>query len=94
VSGQSVIAPDVLSRYAGDAAREVDGVVAGRRSLVSDVDGSLKVEVHVALEWGRSVADVGAEVQRRVAEYLERMTSSRVTAVDVVVTEVGAPPPK
>ena len=94
MSGQSVISPDVLSRYAGDAAREVDGVVVDRRAVVSSTDGGLSVEVHVALEWGRGAADVGAEVQRRVAEYLERMASAQVAAVDVVVTEVGPPPPK
>ncbi len=102
MSGQSVISPDVLSRYAADAAREVDGVVGlvdgalnrEKGAVVSEVDGSLAVELHLTLEWGRSAAEVGAEVQRRVAEYLERMTSSRVAAVHVVVDEVGAPPPK
>jgi uncharacterized alkaline shock family protein YloU len=92
VSGESVISQDVLSRYAADAAREVDGVASEKRVVVSDTGDGLGVELHIALDWGRSASEVGGEVQRRVSEYLERMASARVSAVDVVVDEVGAPP--
>jgi uncharacterized alkaline shock family protein YloU len=92
VSQEPVISQDVLSRYAADAAREVDGVASEKRVAVSEANGGLDVEVRIALEWGRSAAEVGAEVQRRVSEYLERMASARVSTVDVVVDEVGAPP--
>jgi phenylpyruvate tautomerase PptA (4-oxalocrotonate tautomerase family) len=36
-------------------------------------------------------ASVGAEVQRRVADYLERMAGARPERVDVVVDEIGRP---
>jgi len=38
-------------------------------------EASPTVEVHVELEWGRSATGVATEVQRRVAEYLERMAN-------------------
>ena len=62
--------------------------------MVSGSFGSTAVTVHLELEWGSSAADVAREVQRRVAEYLERMASLKVGSVDVVVDGVGAPPAK
>jgi uncharacterized alkaline shock family protein YloU len=89
VEGGSVISPDVVARYAADAAREVDGVV----KVVDGVRKGIRVEdeaieVHLAVRYGVSIPDVGAAVQRHVADYLERMTESRPAAVNVVVDEV------
>jgi uncharacterized alkaline shock family protein YloU len=93
------ISSDILASYAADAAREVEGV----RGLVEsslhrhkgvrvlEDDGRVRVELHVALEWGASVPAVGSEVQRRVAEYLGRMASVEPEAIDVVVDEIGKP---
>ena len=49
----------------------------------------MRVELHLELAWGAAAQEVGAEVQRRVADYLERMAGARPTAVDVVVDEIG-----
>jgi uncharacterized alkaline shock family protein YloU len=100
--GQSLISPEVLVRYAGDAAREVSGVAGLAESTLqrdravdlSTSNNSTAVTVHVELEWGSAAADVGREVQTRVAEYLERMANLTVASVDVVVDGVGAPPAK
>jgi uncharacterized alkaline shock family protein YloU len=89
VDGQSVISPDVVARYAGDAAREVEGVsgvVAGVRKGIR-IDGEA-IELHVSMRFGVSIPEVGAELQRRVADYLERMTDVRPAAVNVVVEEI------
>jgi len=102
VEGQSLISPEVLARYAGDAACEVPGVAGlaesplrrDRAIEISSSNGSTAVTVHLELEWGSSAADVAREVQRRVSEYLERMTNLTVESVDVVVDGVGAPPAK
>ena len=55
-----MISPDVLARYAADAAREVHGVHAlvGRNDgvKVARDDAQVGVEVHVALAWGRTRA--------------------------------------
>ena len=94
-----MISSDILASYAADAAREVDGVQGlvestlhrHRGVRVLENDGRVRVELHVAVEWGASVPEVGAEVQRRVAEYLAHMANVEPEAVDVVVDEVGAP---
>jgi uncharacterized alkaline shock family protein YloU len=92
----ATISADILASYAADAALEVDGV----HSLVESglhrhkgvridyEDGNVRVELHVAVDWGASLPDVGVEVQRRVAAYLERMANIEPEAVDVVVDEI------
>ena len=88
----AVISPDVVARYAADAAREVDGVagiVEGVRKGIRVEDG--EIELHLALRWGVSIPEVGSAVQERVADYLERMADSRPAAVNVVVEEVDGP---
>ena len=92
VDGESVISPDVVARYAADAAREVDGVdavVEGVRKGIR-VDGE-EIELHLAFACGVSIPEVGAAVQHGVADYLERMTDTRPAAVNVVVEEVDEP---
>jgi uncharacterized alkaline shock family protein YloU len=93
----ATISSDVLASYAADAAREVEGVVGLVESTlhrhkgvrVLDDDGKVRIELHVAVEWGASIPDVGREVQSRVAAYLARMASVEADAVDVVVDELG-----
>ena len=88
----AVISPDVVARYAADAAREVDGVtgiVEGVRKGIRVEDG--EIELHLALRWGVSIPEVGAAVQMRVADYLERMADARPAVVNVVVEEVDGP---
>lgn len=100
MEGHSVISTDVLARYAADAAREVDGVhglvesqIPRHRGVrISEDDGAVGVELHLALDWGVNAADVGSAVQARVAEYLGRMADLKLRSVDVVVAEVGPPP--
>jgi uncharacterized alkaline shock family protein YloU len=99
---QPFISHDVLARYAGEAAREVDGVAGlaegplhrGKAVEVSGDEDTLTVGLSLELGWGRSAAEVAAEVQKRVSEYLARMASMTPAAVDVVFDSVSAPPPK
>jgi uncharacterized alkaline shock family protein YloU len=98
MEGHASISPDVLARYAADAALEVDGVhalVEGHltrhrpvRIVVGD-DGRVTVELHLVLDWGASFGPVGTEVQTRVAEYLARMADLQPVRVDVIVDDVG-----
>jgi uncharacterized alkaline shock family protein YloU len=95
----ATISSDILASYAADAAREVEGV----RGLVESAlhrhkgvrvledEGRVRLELHLALEWGASVPAVGREVQQRVAEYLGRMASVEPESIDVVVDEIGKP---
>ena len=91
MEGHSVIAPDVLARYAADAAREVKGVhgLVGRHEgvRVAREESRVGVELHLALEWGANAGLVGAEVQAHVADCLARMADVRPDTVDVVVDE-------
>jgi len=95
----ATISSDVLATYAADAAREVEGVRGLVESTlhrhkgvrVLESEGGVRIELHLAVDWGASIPDVGAEVQRRVAAYLARMASVEAEAVDVVVDEIGPP---
>ena len=96
MEGTASVSGDVLARYAADAAREVDGVaslVEGRLprqgAVRISVDDGVTVELHLVLAREAAAQEVGAEVQRRVADYLERMAGARPTAVDVVIDEVA-----
>jgi uncharacterized alkaline shock family protein YloU len=93
------ISPAILARYASDSARDVEGVQGlveshlhrHRGARVTDHEGALRVELHLAVEWGASIPDVGRAVQLRVREYLSRMADVEPAVVDVVVDEVGPP---
>jgi uncharacterized alkaline shock family protein YloU len=90
------ISKDVLARYAADAAKEVEGVhglVPDRLRRhegvrVTDEDG-IAVEVHLAVDAGIAIPQLGRDLQQRIAEYLERMTGTAPSTVDVVVHEIG-----
>lgn len=90
----ATISSDILASYAADAAREVEGVQALRRNKgvrISEEEGGVRVELHLEVEWGASIPDVGREVQRRVAKYLGQMAKVEPAAVDVIVDEIGPP---
>ena len=97
MEGHAVISHEVLAAYARDAAREVEGVdhlvARPRRSggvHVVEEDGKTAIELHISLDWGVDAAAVGAEVQRRVAEYLARTARLPSVTVDVVVDGIAA----
>lgn len=100
MEGHSVISTELLGSYAADAAREVAGVTGlvesplhrHRGVRVTEADGGVAVELHLAVEWGVAIPQVGAEARDRVAAYLERMADVVPVAVDVTVDEVGPPP--
>jgi uncharacterized alkaline shock family protein YloU len=100
MEGQASISADILARYAADAALEVAGVRAvsesplpGRRGVrvVTD-EGAVRVELHLSVDWGVSVPELGRDVQARVREYLVRMADVDPAAVDVTVDEIGPRP--
>ena len=92
MEGQASISADILARYAADAATEVDGVrgLVGRRGVkVEGENGSLRVELHLEVEWGAAIPEVGRVVQERVSEYLAHMADVAAAEVEVVVDEIG-----
>jgi len=87
--GQASISTEILARYAGDAALEVEGVrgLAGRRGV--RVHDDRRVELHLDVAWGASIPAVGRRVQERVREYLRHMADLEPAVVDVIVDEIG-----
>ena len=100
MEGHSLISSDILASYAADAALGIEGVrgvVEGSRPRhrgvkVTNEDDVVALEIHLAVDWGANVPEVGAAVQARVAEYLGRMADLNPAAVDVIVDEIGPPP--
>jgi len=86
MEGHSHISPDVLARYAADAATEVNGVHT-KQKRVAKVTGST-VEVHIVVDFGANIPSVAADVQQHVSDYLSRMADARPSAVNVVVDDV------
>lgn len=100
MESRSRISPEVLSRYAADATREVPGVrrlveshlpVRHRGVRISSDGDETHVELRVEVEWGSSIPDVAQEVQDRVSAYLAEMADIELASVDVVVDGVAAP---
>ncbi|HEY4976065.1 MAG TPA: Asp23/Gls24 family envelope stress response protein [Gaiellaceae bacterium] len=93
---QALISPEVLARYAADAAREVEGVCrvisgplrrqAGVRVQIGE-DG-VRVQVPLVLEYGSAITPVAREVQRRVRRYLKVMADVDLAAVEIVVAQI------
>jgi len=86
MDGHSLISPEVLARYAADAAAEVPGVHTKQRRGAR-VNG-LDFEVHVVIDYGANIPEVAAEVQSRVIQYLGTMADVKPASVGVVVEDV------
>ncbi len=95
-----VLAPDVkvtdgaLAQIVIRAAEGVDGVRVRRprRKVAIEVDGThARVDLSLAIAYGRVLPDVARDVQREVADALERMCGLAVDAIDVSVEELDAP---
>ena len=73
------------------AAESVEGARVRRpkRHLDVEIDGgSARVELELAVDYGKVLPDVARDVQERVAASLGTMCGVTVTAVDVFVEEL------
>jgi len=61
---------------------------AHRGVRVELLDDALRLDVYIVMEAGGNVPGVGADVQRRVADAIDRMLDLRVAEVNVFVSEV------
>ena len=73
---------------ADDGPRRVVRNYDGVRDLVIDRVDATRGKITAK----RTVPEIGATVQRRVADYLQRMADVTPERVDVVVDEIGRPP--
>jgi len=83
--------PGIRAMYQ-PGARQLERIVrrshAHRGVRVELRDDSLYLNLYVVMESGGNVPVVGAEVQRRVADAIDRMLALRVEEVNVFVSEV------
>jgi uncharacterized alkaline shock family protein YloU len=102
-SGRILVATSAIAQLVGHTAAECYGVVgmAGRRfeklrprkSLTNGIrvhqgDGSVAIDIHVVIENGLNLTEVGQTVRNRVAYEVERQTGVKVASVEVHIDGV------
>ena len=94
--GRITISSEAIAQIVERTAAECYGVVATkgrglrRRAIaVSTADGGgLKIDVHVVVEYGLNLAEVGNSIRARVRYEVERLTQLAVAAVEVHIEDV------
>ena len=94
--GRITISHEAIAQIVGRTAAECYGVVGTkgrglrRRAIaVATADGGgLKIDLHVVVEYGLNLAEVGNSIRARVQYELERMTQLPVAAVEVHIDDV------
>ena len=73
-----------------DGITEIFSKKNDERGIQIDKDevGDYKIRIRVILYFGLELAAVGNEIQQRIAEHVEKMTSKSVANVDVIIDEV------
>jgi len=94
--GRITISREAIAQIVRRTAAECYGVVAtkghGLRRRAVDVStedgGGLKIDLHVVVEYGLNLAEVGNSVRTRVQYEVERLTQLPVAAVEVHIDDV------
>ena len=89
MEGHSVISPEVLARYAVDAAAEVPGVHPTKQRRGARVTGGRGRGAHRRRLRRQHPRLSRPQVQRRGRDYLQRMADVTPRRVDVVVDDVA-----
>jgi uncharacterized alkaline shock family protein YloU len=73
-----------------DGIAEIFSKKGDERGVRVDADevGDYKIEIRVILRFGVDVATVGTEMQQRIAEQVEKMTSKSVARINVIIDGV------
>ena len=73
-----------------DGIAEIFSKKGDERGVRVDEDevGDYQIEIRVILRFGVELATVGTEIQQRIAEQVEKMTSKNVARVNVVIDGV------
>ncbi|MBD0338678.1 MAG: Asp23/Gls24 family envelope stress response protein [Thermoleophilia bacterium] len=94
--GRITISREAIAEIVARTVAECYGVVgmAGRRLRRKAIDvstaegGGLKIDVHVVVEYGLNLAEVGNSIRARVRYEVERLTQLPVAAVEVHIEDV------
>ena len=104
--GRITIAEDVIASIARIAAEKVDGIArpssGGLKSIFGGEDlapnikaelaeGTVRLELRIAVEYGYPVHEVAGGVQQNVQADIERLAGISVASVDVYVKKVVPP---
>lgn len=93
------LAPEVritdaaLAQIVLRAVEGVDGARVRRARRHAEIEvagGHARVDLELAVAYGKVLPDVARDVQREIADALERMCGLKVDAVDVNVEELDA----
>jgi uncharacterized alkaline shock family protein YloU len=90
-AGSVTVSDAALTQIVVQAAEGVEGarVRRARRKVGVEIDGDrTRVELQLAIAYGRILPDVAQDVQATVTEALTQMCGLEVTAVDVTVEEL------
>jgi uncharacterized alkaline shock family protein YloU len=90
-AGSIVVTDGVLASIVVQSAESVGGarVRRARRKVAVELDGRrARVELELAVAYGKVLPDVAQDVQVRVTDSLTQMCGVEVTAVDVTVEEL------
>ncbi len=73
-----------------DGLTEIFSKKSDERGIQIDKDevGDYKIKIRVILYFGVELAATGNEIQQRIVEQVEKMTSKSVAKVDVIIDEV------
>jgi uncharacterized alkaline shock family protein YloU len=102
--GRISISPEAIAQIVGRTAAECYGVVgmAARGPVaklpwrdrvtqgvaVTTADGGVRIDLHVIVEYGLNLAEVGNSIRARVGYEVERLTKLPVAAVEVHIDDV------
>ncbi len=79
---------EMSGSFADGLANIIGKTDRGVRVEMNEPDQSLRLELHVTLEYGVRIPDVAWQIQNDVRRAVTEMTGKTVAAVDVIVQEV------
>lgn len=103
IAGKAVSEVEGIHSMAGGFAGGITEVLSGRKNLAKGIkvesEGkTIKIDVHIIVEYGARIPDVAFDIQNRVKKNVETMTGLKVLEVNVHVqgvnTELGTEEPE
>jgi len=94
IAGMAATSIEGVSGLRGGVADNLKAFLGeeGRRGVIARVeDGSVRITLHVALEYGYPIHEVAQRLQEVVKSEVEGMTGLHVIAVDVYVSDLTLP---
>ena len=94
IAGKAVSEVEGINSMAGGFAGGITEVLSGKKNLAKgikvDSEGkSIKIDVHIIVEYGTRIPDVAFDIQNRVKKNVETMTGLKVVEVNVHVQGVN-----